>query len=97
MYTEEDQTAKLGANLRGAQSARQVEPAEQSAQLESLSDLIKPEEPTALPEKSITEHKVLEIFEAEEVVQGDLGIIPNFGREEGTDYDVSDIDENNPF
>lgn len=93
MYTEDDQTAKLG----GFNGAKQAEPVEQSAQIESLSELIKPEEPATLPEKNISEHKVPEIFEAEEVVQGDLGIIPNFGREEGADYDVSDIDENNPF
>lgn len=92
MYTEDDQTAKLGA-----QYARQAEPAEQSAQLESLSELIKPEEPATLPERGVTEHKVPDVFEAEEAIQGDLGIIPNFGREEGAEYDGSDIDENNPF
>lgn len=75
---------------------KQASNAETKKTLTNLSDLIKKDEPAALPEKTPTEHKVPETKE-KEVVQGDLGIIPNFGREEGTDYDVSDIDEDNPF
>lgn len=74
---------------------KQANKAETKKTLESLTDLIKKDEPEALPEKSATERKVPETAE-KEVVQGDLGIIPNFGREEGVAIDL-DQDEENPF
>lgn len=86
MYTEEDQTAKLN----GIQEVKQAESDSKIADLEKLISEPPKDEPIIIDAKTPTEGELA-------AVQTDLGIIPNFDREEGVKYDVSDIDEENPF